>query len=126
VPAALEPIRHAAVGRQVLGERTCVIRAEGRFTARVAIAFAAELADALEQDGCHDFVLDLSEVDSVDSIGAMIFCEQRLKLVDCSVVIAARHPEAIVGLADAPIMADWPLRSSLADALATLLLEPVA
>jgi anti-anti-sigma regulatory factor len=101
-----------------------VISVDGRFTSRAALAFANELASA-RQEGCVDFVFDLTAIDSVDSIGAMIFCEQRLQLVDCSVVIAARHPETIVALADAPVLADWPLRATRADALATLLREPV-
>jgi anti-anti-sigma regulatory factor len=101
-----------------------VIRVDGRFTSRTAIAFADQIAGAREE-GCTDFVLDLTEVQTVDSIGAMIFCEQRLKLVDCEVVLAARHPETIVALADVPVLADWPLRATLADALTTLLLQPV-
>jgi hypothetical protein len=40
--------------------------------------------------------------------------------------VAARHPETIVALADAPLLADWPLRQTGEEALATLLAEPVA
>jgi anti-anti-sigma regulatory factor len=123
--ALVEPLRHNSVARRTLGERTCVIRVEGRFTSRAAIAFAQEVQVAVD-DGCLDFVLDLTDVDTVDSIASMIFCEQRLKLEDCEVVLAARHPETIVALADVPVVADWPLRATLADALSTLLLEPVA
>jgi anti-anti-sigma regulatory factor len=117
--------QRSRVTRTTLGECTCVITAEGRFTSRVALGFARELA-AARTEGCTDFVFDFSGVQTVDSIAAMIFCEQRLQLSDCAVVIAARHPETIVALADAPVLADWPLRPTREDALATLLLEPVA
>ncbi|HEX3317605.1 MAG TPA: STAS domain-containing protein [Solirubrobacteraceae bacterium] len=124
--ALVEPFRGGSnISRQKLGERTCVITAAGRFTSRVALSFARELSEA-RTEGCTDFVFDFSSVASVDSIAAMIFSEQRLELQECEVVIAARHPETIVALADAPLLSDWPLRPSRGDALATLLLEPVA
>jgi anti-anti-sigma regulatory factor len=102
-----------------------VIAAEGRFTSRSALLFARELS-AARNDGCSDFVFDFADVTGVDSIAAMIFTEQRLELEDCTVVVAARHPETIVALADAPLLADWPLRQTGEEALATLLAEPVA
>jgi anti-anti-sigma regulatory factor len=117
--------QRSRVTRKTLGECTCIITAEGRFTSRVALAFARELA-AARTEGCSDFVFDFGGVQTVDSIAAMIFCEQRLQLSDCSVVIAAGHPETIVALADAPVLADWPLRPTREEALATLLREPVA
>jgi anti-anti-sigma regulatory factor len=123
--ALVEPYRSNRITRQTLGERTCVISASGRFTSRSALAFARELS-AARTEGCTDFVFDFESVTAVDSIAAMIFCEQRLELEECSVVVAAQHPETIVALADAPLLADWPLRSSRDEALATLLLEPVA
>jgi anti-anti-sigma regulatory factor len=115
----------SSVTRRTLGEQTCVISAGGRFTSRIALNFARELAEA-RAEGCTDFVFDFEGVATVDSIAAMIFCEQRLQLADCSVVIAAQHPETIVALADAPLLADWPLRPSCDEALAVLLAEPVA
>ena len=123
--ALVEPYRSGGVSRRTLGECTCVIAAEGRFTSRSALLFARELS-AARNDGCSDFVFDFADVTGVDSIAAMIFTEQRLELEDCTVVVAARHPETIVALADAPLLADWPLRSTSDEALATLLLEPVA
>ena len=123
--ALVEPYPSASIIRRRFGERTCVISAEGRFTSRSALAFARELSSA-RTEGCTDFVLDFESVTTVDSIAAMIFAEQRLELEDCSVVVAARHPETIVALADAPLLADWPLRPTGDEALATLLLEPVA
>jgi anti-anti-sigma regulatory factor len=123
--ALVETLRRSIVTRQTLGERTCIISVAGRFTSRAALGFANELS-AARQEGCCDFVFDLTGIDSVDSIGAMIFCEQRLHLADCSVVIAARHPETIIALADAPMLAEWPLCATRADALAALLREPVA
>ena len=123
--ALVEPYRSNRITRQTLGERTCVISASGRFTSRSALAFARELS-AARTEGCTDFVFDFGDVQTVDSIAAMIFCEQRLHLADCSVVIAARRPETIIALADAPMLADWPLRATREDALATLLREPVA
>ena len=101
------------------------IAAEGRFTSRSALLFARELS-AARDDGCSDFVFDFADVTGVESIAAMIFTEQRLELEDCTVVVAARHPETIVALADAPLLADWPLRQTGEEALATLLAEPVA
>jgi anti-anti-sigma regulatory factor len=123
--ALAEPLRCSSVTRQKLGECTCVLTVEGRFTARVALSFAREL-EAARTEGCTDFVFDFTDVGSVDSIAAMIFCEQRLQLVDCSVVIAAQSPEAIIAIADAPVLADWPLRPTREEALSALLLEPVA
>jgi anti-anti-sigma regulatory factor len=123
--ALVEPYRSGGVSRRTLGECTCVIAAEGRFTSRSALLFARELSDA-RNDGCSDFVFDFADVTGVDSIAAMIFTEQRLELEDCTVVVAARHPETIVALADAPLLADWPLRQTGEEALATLLAEPVA
>ena len=123
--ALVEPYRSGGITRRTLGECTCVIAAEGRFTSRSALLFARELS-AARGDGCSDFVFDFAEVTGVDSIAAMIFTEQRLELEDCTVVVAARHPETIVALADAPLLADWPLRQSSEEALATLLAEPVA
>jgi anti-anti-sigma regulatory factor len=123
--ALVEPYRSGGVSRRTLGECTCVIAAEGRFTSRSALLFARELSDA-RNDGCSDFVFDFADVTGVDSIAAMIFTEQRLELEDCTVVVAARHPETIVALADAPLLADWPLRQTAEEALATLLAEPVA
>ena len=123
--ALVEPYRSGGVSRRTLGECTCVIAAEGRFTSRSALLFARELS-AARNDGCSDFVFDFADVTGVDSIAAMIFTEQRLELEDCTVVVAARHPETIVALADAPLLADWPLRQSGEEALATLLAEPVA
>ena len=123
--ALVEPYRSGGVSRRTLGECTCVIAAEGRFTSRSALLFARELS-AARNDGCSDFVFDFADVTGVDSIAAMIFTEQRLDLEDCTVVVAARHPETIVALADAPLLADWPLRQTGEEALATLLAEPVA
>ena len=123
--ALVEPHRGTTVVRWTLGECTCVISAEGRFTSRSALVFARELSSARDE-GCTDFVFDFAAVTSVDSIAAMIFTEQRLELEDCTVVVAARHPETIVALADAPLLADWPLRQTGEEALATLLAEPVA
>ena len=123
--ALVEPYRSGGVSRRTLGECTCVIAAEGRFTSRSALLFARELS-AARNDGCSDFVFDFADVTGVDSIAAMIFTEQRLELEDCTVVVAARHPETIVALADAPLLADWPLRPTGEEALATLLAEPVA
>ncbi|HEX4624523.1 MAG TPA: STAS domain-containing protein [Solirubrobacteraceae bacterium] len=123
--ALVEPYRSGGVSRRTLGECTCVIAAEGRFTSRSALLFARELS-AARNDGCSDFVFDFADVTGVDSIAAMIFTEQRLELEDCTVVVAARHPETIVALADAPLLADWPLRQTGEEALATLLAEPVA
>jgi anti-anti-sigma regulatory factor len=123
--ALVEPNRSGGVSRRTLGECTCVIAAEGRFTSRSALLFARELS-AARNDGCSDFVFDFADVTGVDSIAAMIFTEQRLELEDCTVVVAARHPETIVALADAPLLADWPLRQTGEEALATLLAEPVA
>jgi anti-anti-sigma regulatory factor len=123
--ALVEPYRSGGVSRRTLGECTCVIAAEGRFTSRSALLFARELS-AARNDGCSDFVFDFADVTGVDSIAAMIFTEQRLELEDCTIVVAARHPETIVALADAPLLADWPLRQSGEEALATLLAEPVA
>jgi len=123
--ALVEPYRSGDVSRRTLGECTCVIAAEGRFTSRSALLFARELS-AARNDGCSDFVFDFADVTGVDSIAAMIFTEQRLELEDCTVVVAARHPETIVALADAPLLADWPLRQTGEEALATLLAEPVA
>ena len=123
--ALVEPYRSGGVSRRTLGECTCVIAAEGRFTSRSALLFARELS-AARNDGCSDFVFDFADVTGVDSIAAMIFTEQRLELEDCTVVVAARHPETIVALADAPLLADWPLRQTGDEALATLLAEPVA
>jgi len=123
--ALVEPFHGSKITRQTLGECTCVITAEGRFTSRMALNFSRELTDA-RGEGCTDFVFDFASVGSVDSVAAMIFCEQRLELEGCAVVIAAQHPETIVSLADAPLLADWPLRPSREDALATLLAEPVA
>lgn len=122
--ALVEPLRSSPVARHTLGESTCVIRVDGRLTSRTAIAFADHVAAARDA-GCTDFVLDLTDVETVDSVAAMIFCEQRLKLEECDVVLAARHPETIVALADVPVLAEWPLRATLADALTTLLLQPV-
>ena len=123
--ALVEPYRSGGVSRRTLGECTCVIAAEGRFTSRSALLFARELS-AARNDGCSDFVFDFADVTGVDSIAAMIFTEQRLELEDCTVVVAARHPETIVALADAALLADWPLRQTGEEALATLLAEPVA
>jgi anti-anti-sigma regulatory factor len=123
--ALIEPLRRSSVTRQTLGERTCVISAGGRFTSKVALNFARAIEYA-RAEGCTDFVFDFTGIVGVDSIAAMIFCEQRAQLTDCSVVIAAEAPEAIVSLADAPVLADWPLRPTCDEALATLLLEPVA
>lgn len=123
--ALVEPYGSGGVSRRTLGECTCVIAAEGRFTSRSALLFARELS-AARNDGCSDFVFDFADVTGVDSIAAMIFTEQRLELEDCTVVVAARHPETIVALADAPLLADWPLRQTGEEALATLLAEPVA
>ena len=123
--ALVEPYRSGGVSRRTLGECTCVIAAEGRFTSRSALLFARELS-AARNDGCSDFVFDFADVTGVDSIAAMIFTEQRLELEDCTVVVAARHPETIVALAHAPLLADWPLRQTGEEALATLLAEPVA
>ena len=123
--ALVEPYRSGGISRRTLGECTCVIAAEGRFTSRSALLFARELS-AARDDGCSDFVFDFADVTGVDSIAAMIFTEQRLELEDCTVVVAARHPETIVALADAPLLADWPLRQTGEEALATLLAEPVA
>ena len=123
--ALVEPYRSGGVSRRTLGECTCVIAAEGRFTSRSSLLFARELS-AARNDGCSDFVFDFADVTGVDSIAAMIFTEQRLELEDCTVVVAARHPETIVALADAPLLADWPLRQTGEEALATLLAEPVA
>jgi anti-anti-sigma regulatory factor len=123
--ALVEPYRSGGISRRTFGECTCVIAAEGRFTSRSALLFARELS-AARNDGCSDFVFDFADVTGVDSIAAMIFTEQRLELEDCTVVVAARHPETIVALADAPLLADWPLRQTGEEALATLLAEPVA
>jgi anti-anti-sigma regulatory factor len=123
--ALTEPLRRSNITRKKLGECTCVITVEGRFTSRVALSFAREL-EAARTEGCSDFVFDFTDVSSVDSIAAMIFCEQRLQLFECSVVIAAQSPEAIIAIADAPVLADWPLRPTREEALAALLLEPVA
>jgi anti-anti-sigma regulatory factor len=123
--ALTEPLRRSTVSRRTLGERTCVISAEGRFTSRVALNFANALQGA-RAEGCTDFVFDFTGVVGVDSIAAMIFSEQRAQLVECSIVIAAHAPEAIVSLADAPVLAEWPLRPTCEEALAALLLEPVA
>jgi anti-anti-sigma regulatory factor len=125
VGAVVESRGRSGVTRRTLGERTCVISADGRFTSRVALEFAREL-DRARAEGCTDFVFDFEAVPAVDAIAAMIFFDQRLELGGCAVVIAAQHPETIVALADAPLLADWPLRASRAEALATLLLEPVA
>jgi anti-anti-sigma regulatory factor len=123
--ALTEPLRRRNVSRQRLGECTCVLTVEGRFTSRAALGFAREL-EAARSEGCTDFVFDFTDVGSVDSIAAMIFCEQRMRLFDCSVVIAAHSPEAIITIADAPVLADWPLRPTRDEALSALLLEPVA
>jgi len=123
--ALAEPRPRSNLARQKLGECTCVVTVEGRFTSRVALSFAREL-EAARSEGCSDFVFDFTGVGSVDSIAAMIFCEQRLQLFDCSVVIAAQSPEAIIAIADAPALADWPLRLTREEALSALLLEPVA
>src|SRR5690242_16444755 len=89
--ALVEPFRGGSgISRQRMGERTCVITADGRFTSRLALSFSRELAEA-RNEGCTDFVFDFCAVASVDSIAAMIFAEQRLELEDCAVVIAAQH-----------------------------------
>ena len=77
--ALVEPYRSGGVSRRTLGECTCVIAAEGRFTSRSALLFARELS-AARNDGCSDFVFDFADVTGVDSIAAMIFTEQRLEL----------------------------------------------
>jgi anti-anti-sigma regulatory factor len=123
--ALVEPYRGNSVTRRTLGECTCVISAEGRFTSRSALIFARELS-AARSAGYIDFVFDFEAVTAVDSIAAMIFSEQRLELEDCTVVVAAQHTETIVALADAPLLVDWPLRTTADEALATLLLEPIA
>jgi anti-anti-sigma regulatory factor len=117
-------LRSSSVKRQRLGECTCVLSVEGRLTSRVALSFASAL-EAARDEGCSDFVFDFTGVGSVDSIAAMIFCEQRLQLFECSVVIAAQSPEAIIAIADAPVLADWPLRPTREEALSALLLEPL-
>src|SRR5262249_35666266 len=55
--ALVEPYRSGGISRRTLGECTCVIAAEGRFTSRSALLFARELS-AARGAGCSDFVFD--------------------------------------------------------------------
>ena len=117
------PVTKVAI--EALGESVAVVAVEGRLT----WSSSAELVNGavrVRREGRHEIVLDLSAVDEVDAMVSMTLRALPGHLDGCEVVVAAQAPEAVIAVSHATEAADWPLRSTRAEALALLLSRPVA
>ncbi|HEU4979209.1 MAG TPA: STAS domain-containing protein [Solirubrobacteraceae bacterium] len=109
-----------------VGGRAWIATAGPRLCDEGAARFAV-LVESAVQDGCVELVLDLSEVDDIDSTGAIALCEIEIALTEAGaeVAVAAAHPLVLSTLRSAQLDLVWPVSADRETALAGLLAAPV-
>ena len=123
-PFTAAPLVELTVRR--LGEHTCVINV-GTELRHVELPVVDEAIRSLINEGCEDFVFDLSYLRRYETFALVRLAREwdRLAASGCSVHVAARDPRVVADLKRLVSVVGWDLHHSTTHALRALLSTPV-